>query len=93
MKGKTWLLHHDSTLAHFSLLIRDFLIKHETMLVSQPLYLADLAQADFFFTTLKSVLEGRQFESVKEIRENSLELMYKKWIKVLQNGQSPVAPK
>jgi hypothetical protein len=58
MKGKTWLLHHDNALAHFSLLIRDFLTKHETVLVSQPLYPADLGPADIFFT-LKSVLKGR----------------------------------
>jgi hypothetical protein len=29
----------------------------------------------------------------EEIKENSLGVMYKKWIKVLLNGQSPVAPK
>jgi hypothetical protein len=63
------------------------------MLVPQPLYPADLAPADFFFTTLKSILKGRQFESVKEIKENSLGVLYKKWIEVLLNGQSPVAPK
>jgi hypothetical protein len=67
VKGKTWLLHHDNALAYFSLLICDFLTKHETMLVPQPLYPADLAAADIFFTTLKSVLKGRQFESAKEI--------------------------
>jgi len=59
VKGKKWLLHHDNALAHFSLLIRDILTKHETMIVPQPLYLADLAPADFFFfTTLKSILRG-----------------------------------
>jgi hypothetical protein len=87
VKGKTWFLHHDNTLAHFCLLIRDFLTKHETVLVSQPLYPAEFAPADIFFTMLKSILKGR------EIKENSLGVMYKKWIKVLLNCQSPVAPK
>jgi hypothetical protein len=53
------------------------------VLVPQPLYLADLAPAEFFLTTLKSILKGRQFESVEEIKQNSLGVIYKKWIKVL----------
>jgi transposase len=72
-RGKNWLLHHDDVLAHSSLLIRDFLTKHETKLVLQPPYSPDSALADFFlFTMLKSILKGRRFESVEEIIENSL---------------------
>jgi len=47
------------TLAHSSILICNFLIKHETMLVPQPPYSPDLAPVDFFlFNKLKSILEG-----------------------------------
>jgi hypothetical protein len=31
-RGKNWLLHHDDALVHLSLLIHDFLTKHETKL-------------------------------------------------------------
>jgi hypothetical protein len=42
-------------------------------LVPQPLSLPDLFVADFYlFTKLKSLLKGRYFESVEEIKENSL---------------------
>ena len=36
-KKKSWLLHHDNAPAHSSLLVRDFLAKHSTTLVPQPL--------------------------------------------------------
>jgi len=62
-----------SMLAHLSLLIHDFLTKHEMKLVLQPPFSPDSASADFFlFTMLKSILKGRQFESVEEIIENLL---------------------
>jgi len=71
--GKNWLLHHDNAPAHPSLLIRDFPIQNETMLVPQRPYSSDITPADFFlFTKLKSVQKGRWFESVEEIKENSL---------------------
>jgi len=72
-RGKKWLLHHDNPPAHSSLMIRDFLTKHETTLVPQPPYSPELAQADFFlFTKLKFVLKGRRFDPVEEITGNSL---------------------
>jgi transposase len=72
--GKKWLLHHDNAPAHSSLLIYDFLTQHNTTLIPQPLYLPDLTSTDFFlFTQLKSVLKGQCFESVQEIKGNSLE--------------------
>jgi len=55
--GKNWLLHHDDTPVHLSLLIHDFLTKNETKLVLQAPYPPDSAPADFFlFTMLKSIL-------------------------------------
>ena len=72
MEGEKWLLHHDKAAALSSLLIRVSVTKNETTLVPQPLHLPILAPADFFLLTkLKSVLKGR-FESVEEIKGNSL---------------------
>jgi len=67
------MLHHDNAPAHASLLIHEFLTKHETTVVPQPSYSPDLAPADFFsFPNLKSSLKGRQFQMVEEMEENSL---------------------
>jgi transposase len=66
------MLHHDNAPAHASLLIREFLTKHETTVVPQPPYSPDLAPADFFlFPQLKSSLKGRRFQTIEEIEENS----------------------
>jgi len=65
------MLHHDSAPARASLLIREFLTKHETTVVPQPPYSPDLAPADFFlFPQLKSLLKGRRFQTIEEIEEN-----------------------
>ena len=61
-------------LPHASLLIREFLVKQETIVVPQPPYSPDLAPADFFlFPKLKSTLKGRRFQTVEKIKENSLQ--------------------
>jgi len=71
--NNTWMLHHDNAPAHVSLLIREFLTKHETTVVPQPPYSPDLVPADFFlFPKLKSSLKGRRFQNVEEIEENSI---------------------
>ena len=71
--NNTWMLHHDNAPAHVSLLIREFLTKHETTVAPQPPYSPDLAPADFFlFPNLKSSLKGRRFQKVEEIEENSI---------------------
>jgi hypothetical protein len=67
-KGNKWLLYHVNAPVHSSLLICDFLTKHQMTLVLQRPCSPDLA--DFFlFTKLKSLLKGRRLESVKEIKE------------------------
>jgi len=45
--NNTWMLHHDSAPAHASLLIREFLTKHETTVVPQLPYSQDFVPADF----------------------------------------------
>jgi hypothetical protein len=61
-----------TTRPHSSFLARDFLAKHATTVLPQPLYTLDLAPADFFlFPKLKSMLKGCRFESVEVIKTNS----------------------
>ena len=56
--NKTWMVHHDNAPAHASLLIREFLVKQETIVVPQPPYSPDLTPADFFlFPKLKSTIK------------------------------------
>ena len=45
---QTWMLHNDNAPAHASLLIRSYLVKHQTSVVPHPPYSPDLAPADFF---------------------------------------------
>jgi hypothetical protein len=50
-RRKKWLLHRDNAAVHFSLLIHDFLTKHETTLIPKPPYSPDLGPADLFLFT------------------------------------------
>jgi transposase len=50
------------------------LAKQETIVVPRPPYSPDLAPVDFFlFPKLKSTLKVRRFQTVEEIKENSLQ--------------------
>jgi len=70
-ENQTWMLHHDSAPAHMSLLIRSYLAKHQTSVVTHPPYSPDLAPADFFlFPNLKTTLKGHCFQTIEEIQEN-----------------------
>ena len=44
VEGKKLVLHHYNTMAHSSLLIHDFITKHETTLIPQPPYSPPLHQ-------------------------------------------------
>jgi len=71
--NNSWMLHHDNAPVHASLIIREFLTKHEKTVVPQRPCSPDLAPADFFlFPKLKSSLKGRRFQTVEEIEENSI---------------------
>ncbi|CAK9809034.1 Protein GVQW3 [Anthophora quadrimaculata] len=54
------------------LLIRQFCAKNHMTVLLQPPYSPDFAPYDFFlFSKLKSVLKGRRFNSVEDIKHNS----------------------
>jgi transposase len=56
------MLHADNAPTHTSLLICQFLVKHETTVVPQPPYSPDLAPADFsFIPQIKNVIERPMF--------------------------------
>jgi len=72
-ENQTWMLHHDNMPAHTSLLIRSYLVKHQTSIVPHPPYSPDLASADFFlFPKLKTTLKGCRFQTTEEIQENAI---------------------
>jgi hypothetical protein len=48
MKEQTWLLHHDNTTSHTSVLTQQFLAKYKTVVFPHPPYSPDLAPCDFF---------------------------------------------
>ena len=72
-ENQTCMLHHNNAPAHASLLIRSYLAKHQTSVVSHPPNSPDIAPADFFlFPKLKTTLKGRRFQTRKEIQENAI---------------------
>ena len=67
-----WQLHHDNTPTHASRLMLSFLAKHQITQVTQPHYNSDLAPCKFWlFRKLKSPLNGKRFQTVDEIQENT----------------------
>ena len=67
--ANTWVLHHDNTPSHASLLVREFLAKGTVATLRQPPYSPDLALSDFFlFPWLKSSLKGHHFGTVENVQ-------------------------
>ena len=71
-KNQSWILHHDCTSAHTSMLVPEFLAKNKTIIMPQSLYSPDLASADIFlFPKLKTPMNGKSCATIKEIKEKS----------------------
>jgi hypothetical protein len=65
---KIWLLLHDSTSAHCSVLVQEELAKQQVTILPHLPYSPDLTLCDFFSSLLlKEKLYVRQFQSTKEI--------------------------
>ena len=47
-ENQTWMLHHDSAPSHASLLIRSYLVKHQTSVVPHPPYSPDFSPSRIF---------------------------------------------
>ena len=64
---------HDNAPSHSSLIVTEFLAKHETKVIAQPPYSPYLASCDIFlFPKLKYPLQGTGHESIETIKRNSL---------------------
>ncbi|GFY34557.1 mariner Mos1 transposase [Trichonephila clavipes] len=71
-----WHLLHDNAPAHQSQLVKEFLGKTFTNVLSHLLYSPDLAPCDFYqFPSLKKHLKGRCFVSADEVKVASLEAL------------------
>ena len=58
--------------AHTSILMHEFLAKNKIVIISQPPYSLDLGPADFFlFPKLKTLMKGKRFATIEEIKEKS----------------------
>ncbi|CAH2087363.1 unnamed protein product [Euphydryas editha] len=70
----SWLLvHHDNAPSHTALILREFFAKNSTNIVPQPPYSPDSAPCDFWlFSKLKRPLRGNRFDSIEDIKRESL---------------------
>jgi len=72
-ENQTWMLHHDSAPAHTSVLIRSYVAKHQTSVVTHPVCSPDLAPAEFFqFSKHKTIWKGRCFQTIEEFQKNEI---------------------
>ena len=66
-------LNHDNAPSHTSLIVTDFLAKHETKVISQSPHLPDFGPCDvFLFPKIKYPLRGTRHESIEATKRNSL---------------------
>ena len=64
---------HDNAPSYSSLIVTEFLAKHETKVITQLAYSPDLAPWDFFlFPKFKYPFRGTRHESIDPIKRNSL---------------------
>lgn len=64
---------NNNTPAHTSLLVRKFLSKNSTNIIPQPPFRLIWHRVFFLFPKLKLALRGHRFESVEDIKANSLQ--------------------
>jgi histone-lysine N-methyltransferase SETMAR len=63
---QAWLLHHDNTLSHTSILTQQFLAKQKIAVTPHPPYSPDLAPCDFFlFPKMKLMLNRCRFDTTE----------------------------
>ncbi|CAH2096444.1 unnamed protein product [Euphydryas editha] len=69
----SWFLHHDNAPSHTGLILREFFTKNSTNILPQPPYSPDAAPCDFWlFSKLKRPLRGNRFDSIEDIKRESL---------------------
>jgi len=76
--GNFWFLHHYNAPSHSTLILRDHFAKNSTHIVPQPPYSPNLASCDFWqFPKLKRPLRGYRFDTIEEIKTESLQAIPK----------------
>ena len=69
-KIQSRILHHDNAPGHIRMLVREYLDKTEIM--PQPPHSLALAYTDFFlFPKLQTLMKGKRFAMIEEIKEQS----------------------
>ncbi|UYV62710.1 hypothetical protein LAZ67_2001663 [Cordylochernes scorpioides] len=69
---KNCVLHHYNARPQTAVTVQLYLAKHGIALLPQPPYSPNIASNDFFvYPKIKKVLNGRRFDSISEIKENS----------------------
>ena len=56
-KNQSWLLHHDNAPAHMSLLVRNFLVNNNTVIMPQPSYSPDFCPCNFLVSKTEETHE------------------------------------
>ncbi|UYV66788.1 hypothetical protein LAZ67_4002861 [Cordylochernes scorpioides] len=79
---KIWLLHHDNARPHTPVTVQLYLTKHGIALLPQPLYSPELAPNSLKLK--KKVSEGRRFDSIPEIKENTKNILKSSKIKIFR---------
>jgi hypothetical protein len=59
-KNSLWVLHHDDVLAHTTLSVKSFLMKHKITMLEHTSYSPGLALCDFFFISKDQVCIKRK---------------------------------
>lgn len=67
-------LHHDNAAAHSAIVVQQFLVKHDTLIVLESPSTPNLAPCDFFlFPKIKMTLMSPRFQDLDEIKPNATE--------------------
>jgi transposase len=87
-RNKTWMLHHDKAPAHTSLLVHEFLAKHEMTVIPQPPYSPDLGPItsfslpEFEIHSERSPISDDRRDR-RKFATGPLEAVYRRWRRVL----------
>jgi len=69
-KSGDWFLLHNNTPSHNATIVKQFLAKQKVTVLNHPLYLPDLAPADYLlFPKVECHLKGRLFDSILDIQK------------------------
>jgi histone-lysine N-methyltransferase SETMAR len=72
LDNNSWILHQDNAPAHMALSVRECLATKQITVLQHPAESPDLAPNNFFlFPNIKEILEGRHFDGIYDIRNNT----------------------